>query len=48
MKRSCRSNNFQGVGTKGSVNLVEKAISQDMEFHMYVFNIQRINNNIYI
>ncbi len=40
MKRSCHINNFQGGGTKGSVNPVEKAISQDMEVHMYASNIQ--------
>ena len=40
MKRSCHGNNFQGGGTKGHVNLVEKAIFYGMEFHMYASNIQ--------
>ena len=48
MKRTCHGNNFQGGGPKGHVNLVEKAIFYDMEFHMYASNIQQINNNIYV
>ena len=48
MKRSCHSNNFQGGGTKGYINLVKKAIFYGMEFNMYASNIQQINNNIYV
>ena len=47
MKRSCHCNNFQGGGTKGHVNLVEKAIFYGMDFHDYTSNIQQINNIIY-
>jgi len=48
MKRTCHSNNIQGGDTKGHVNLVEKAIFYGMEFHMYAFKFQQINNNIYV
>ncbi len=48
MKRSCHGNNFKGGGTKGSVNLVEKATFMGMEFHTYTSNIQQINNHIYV
>ena len=48
MKRSCHDNNFQGGGTKGYVNLVGKATFYGVEFHMYAFNIQQINNHIYV
>jgi hypothetical protein len=48
MKRTCHGNNIQGGGTKGHVNLVEKAIFYGMEFHMYAFKFQQINNNIYV
>ncbi len=48
MKRSCHGNSFHGGGTKGSVNLVEKATFQDVEFHMYASSIQQTNNHIYV
>ncbi len=48
MKRTCHGNNIQGGGTKGHVNLVEKAIFYGMKFHMYTFEFQYINNNIYV
>ncbi len=48
MKRTCHGNNIQGDDSKGRVNLVEKAIFYGMEFHMYVFKFQQINNNIYV
>lgn len=48
MKRTCHGNNILGGGTKGHVNFVVEAIFYGMEFHMYAFNIQQINNNIYV
>ncbi len=48
MKRPCHGNNFQDGDTKGSVNLVEKATFQGMEFYTYASNIQQINNYIYV
>jgi len=48
MKRTCHGNNIQSGGTKGHVNLVEKAIFYGMEFHMYTFKFQQINKNIYV
>ncbi len=48
MKRSCHGNNFQRGCKKGHVYLVENAIFYGMEFHTYAFNIQQINNNIYV
>jgi hypothetical protein len=48
MKRTGHGNHLQGGGTKGPVNLVEKAIFYGMEFRMYAFKFQQINSNIYV
>jgi hypothetical protein len=48
MRRTCHGNHIQGGGTKGHINLLEKAIFYSMEFDMYAFKFQQINRNIYV
>ncbi len=39
---------FQGGGTKGAVDFVEKAFFYGMELYVLVSNIQQINDNNYV